>query len=238
MRGLERIPSESQLASAYGRLQAPQFRDVPVSVEDWALWSQWSRLDPRLAEIWCARMALDWRQVAPFALNAALRSLPWGAAAGVLFLQTKTQLPASSRKTFASWCHIVMDGIAPAAGEAFFIGQRAFAGRLMQEDARLSLGSYLKWGYFGREVLVNKAASRRNAATQLSAEKRRGLLEELIRDCGRTGRSITVRDYLDALGPGVSRRVAELDLQACPLLRSRGRGRGKLYLPKTAGGPA
>ena len=232
MQGLKRIPSDSQLAEAYDRLQAPQLRHQSVNVEEWALWSQWARLDPRLAEIWCARMSVEWTRIAPFSLGEALRSQPWPAAAGVLLSQTEGLIAGELKKPFIAWCAVVLHGVEPSNGEAFFIGQRAFAGKLLREDARLSLTSYTRWGYFGRELLVNKAVSRARPRTLLPVARRHEVLEELILECERRGASLGVQDYLEALGPGVARRVAELDLQRSPRLRSRGIGRGKRYLPR------
>jgi hypothetical protein len=116
-----------------------------------------------------------------------------------------------------------MSGFAPAEGEQFFIGLRAFGGEAMRLDAERSLATYLRWGYLGREILVNKASQRERVRTLLPLDARRRILEGLIRKFTR----LTVGDYLEAVGGGLSRRQAELDLRRCPRLLGRGRTRGR-----------
>lgn len=59
-----------------------------------------------------------------------------------------------------------------------------------------------------------------------SRDDRESVLRELLRSRER----ITVDDYLEALGPTVSRRVAQLDLQTFPFLKKRGKTQARFYV--------
>ncbi len=60
----------------------------------------------------------------------------------------------------------------------------------------------------------------------LSPDAREEILRQLLRDRER----ITVEDYLTALGPTVTRRVAQLDLQTFPFLKKRGKTQARFYV--------
>ena len=55
MIGLAKIPSAHQIQAVYTRFQ--ERAGLPVSEPEFALWSQWSRFDPRLAEQWVEAVA-------------------------------------------------------------------------------------------------------------------------------------------------------------------------------------
>jgi hypothetical protein len=232
VKGLTSIPTVSDLSEAYRKLQGGLEAVSAISIEEWALWSQWSRFDPRLAEQWIAGLVSRWKTIAPTALNEALRALPWPAAAGVLLDQAHAyefhgDAPGTQR-LFQDWSRCVMSGVEPAEGELFFLGLRAFAGDAMRQDAVRALKPFRRWGYFGRELLVNKAASRRGR-TLVPSEVRRQVLEELLRSRPR----ISVRDYMESLDWAVSRRQAELDLQKFRKLRAFGNTRNRFYRLKS-----
>ncbi|MCM2278647.1 MAG: hypothetical protein NDJ89_11290 [Oligoflexia bacterium] len=221
LKGLERIPSLDELAQAYSELQ--NAKDA-LPAERLALWSQWSRLDPRLAEQLVAHLSRYWRDLNPLELHTALVDQPWPAALGVLLEYAKER--AQEPRLMKAWNALVLSGIPVAEGELFFIGLRQFAGKLMREDARLSHKHYRRWGYLGRETLFNKAVS--GDKTRLAPEIRAQLLEELLSDRQR----ITVREYREALGGQITARMAELDLRAHPRLVPRSRTKGRYYLKR------
>lgn len=226
MRGLIKIPSEKELLAAYRQLQAPARAAKPPSVSSLALWSQWSRLDPRLAEILTAFLGANWSRIPPIEFHQALRSQPWPAAGCVLLEQIRSLEPPED-PLFERWYDCVTSGIEPAHHELFFIGLRKFGGRLMRSDAEIPLTPYLRWGYLGREVLRTKSARFQGAVTWVAPETRKRVLDDLI--ARRRGGRITVQDYETALGGWVSRRQAQRDLSAHPRLKPRGRTRGKWY---------
>ena len=156
MKGLVYLPQLKVLEQAYRKIQtAPE----SISESDLALWSQWTRFDPRLGEQWISTVIERWRSLSPLKLNEALRSQPWPAAAGPLFEQARVfwDWNREERRLFQSWCRLVMSGICPAQWEQYFIGLRAIAGEAMRRDAYAPLRTYTRWGYLGREVLLNKA---------------------------------------------------------------------------------
>lgn len=101
----------------------------------------------------------------------------------------------------------------------------------MFEDACFSLEEYRRWGYLGREILVNKQSIRVSGLKDgfhaaYASDVRRRILDELVRKNER----ITVEMYWDAVGRSISRRQAERDLARSSLLRTMGRTKGLYYL--------
>ncbi|MCM2324145.1 MAG: hypothetical protein NDJ90_12870 [Oligoflexia bacterium] len=221
MKGLARVPSLDELARCYSELQNTS---GPLPPAQLALWSQWSRLDPRLAEQLVAHLTLHWSTLNPLEVHAALLAQPWPGALGVLLEYAKEK--SDEPRLMRAWSALVLSGIPKADNELFFIGLRKFAGKLMLEDASLSHKYYRRWGYLGRETLFNKMAGKER--TRLSRELRTRALEELLRNRER----ITVREYRAALGGQITARVAELDLGAHPRLVARSRTKGRYYLKR------
>ena len=226
MKGLVEIPSLSDSQYAYQQLQT---RAEAITVAQLALWTQWARLDPRLAEQWIVHVSKFWKSYSAIEWNLSLRSQPWPCAAGPLFEQVRSLLlrDRAEKNLFSKWFQCVMRKIDPASGEQYFVGLRAFGGALMQKDAAQTLLPYQRWGYCGREILVNKSTSK-TFPTLSPAEIRKRILTELIEK----GNSIRTQDYLDALGGAMSRRQAELDLQHHPNLKSFGNTQAKTYRKK------
>ena len=230
MTGLERVPTLSDLGEAYLVLQNPQ---ALIDVSQWSLWSQWSRFDPRLAEQWVAHCARSWRSIPSGELNLKLSQLPWPHAGALLLAHVELFHLASKaeKKSFSLWSHSVTAGIEPSqAAELFFIGTRAFAGKQAWLDASRSLSIYKKWGYLGREILRNKAASQLGEKlTLVSAHVRRSVLNDLIQRQTR----IRVSEYRAALDGQVSLRQAERDLRGSAALRAVGETKGRFYVVRT-----
>ncbi|MBI2606907.1 MAG: hypothetical protein HYW49_12610 [Deltaproteobacteria bacterium] len=222
MKGLGQIPGQDVLETVYGRLQ----RSEPVSEGDYALYGQWSRFDPRLAEQLVSALARDWRRLSPVLLNEALRKQSWPAAFGVLLEYVVFHL-SSSRALFPRWRECVMHGIVPASNEAFYIGTRAFGGVLAFEDAAAATKPYRKWGYFARDTLVRRMAK---ASTLVTSGGRLTAIESLLRE----KRRFTVSDYVARLGHAIHRRQAQRDLEAHPGVLRVGRTRASFYV--AAGG--
>ncbi len=109
--GLGVIPNQTEIERAYSIL----LHDSPCAprTEDLAIFSQWSRFDPRLAEIWVRYLAQKWGTTNPISLRDAIESQPWpGAIAPLLefvkklFPTDKSQLP----RVFGHWSKIITDG--------------------------------------------------------------------------------------------------------------------------------
>ena len=229
MRGLNPIPTQLDLLKAYETLQA---HPDHISVSDLTLWTQWTRLDPRLGEQWIAHLGKTWRTISPIEFNELLKKTTWPSAAGPLLETVHTFYISNkdTRKLFMNWLNCVMSGIKTAQGEQYFIGLRAFAGKLMQEDVNHSIKLYRRWGYYGQEILINKAGKKlkENPRTLLPLETRLRLLNEYMK----VHESIRSKDYIELLGGCISQRQAELDLKAHSKLKPIGLTKGRFYRKK------
>lgn len=221
MKGLERIPSSADLTRASEALLFGE-----VSEADLATYAQWTRFDPQLGEIWISRILKSWRDLSPAHLNHAIRNQPWPAALGVL-LELATELGETRDPLlFKSWADCALSGVQPhPPAMQYFIGTRAFAGKLMREDAAKSLEPYSRWGFIGRESLFNKSSFK--PRTLISSDRRRAVLNELVA----TRPRLTVADYRQSLDGWVTPRQAELDLANHPGLRRVGNTRARFYVP-------
>jgi hypothetical protein len=95
------------------------------------------------------------------------------------------------------------------------------------------LRAYAKWGFFGKDWLINKALSFRshqNSPTQLGASAREAIRTSLLSEKKR----IQVEDYLERLGFAVSRRIAQLDLARDSRFEKIGNTRAAFFRPKAS----
>lgn len=224
MKGLVFIPSVSDLTKSYEKLQG---KPDSITVNELALWSQWARFDPRLGEQWIAHILKHWRTLSPIALNVELQERqPWPAAAAVLLEQARVfgHFPPKILLLFRRWCSCALTNIKRAQNEQFFIGLRSFGGKLMLKDAEMTAKPYQKWGFLGCDILINKAAKIKNR-TLLPLKLRKRIAIQ----CMKTGKKITVNDYMNALDNQISRRQAELDLA---VFRKIGNTKGRFYVMK------
>ena len=243
MRGLKEAPSVRQLAAAYSDLQ---FAKKALANKKLALYSQWARLDSRLGEILVEYIARFWRRHDPADLNSRLRLQAWPAAFGALLEHTpffwaqkerrerrgeaeKSRLaPARRRRAalFQKWSESVMDSIPPARGELFFFGAYGMGSKLQRKEASHATKLYRKWGYFGKDLLVNKAEPPQK--TLIPLPRRRLLLDQLLKRKKR----LKLEDYLAELSFQIHRRQAQRDLKSHPRLESRGRAKNRVYIQK------
>lgn len=235
MKGLSEIPSTAQLQQAYATLQSTLRTKVACSEADLALWVQWSRFDPRLAEQITAHIINYWSNLNPMVFNEKNRQQPWPALLGVIIEQARlfSHLPADQTRLFRAWSKVVMTHVDPAPWQQYFMGLRKPGGQLMQDDARYSLACYRQWGYLGREFFMNKAEAALNQTTAchhqhtlLSSTQRKQRLDELLKTQAR----LTVNEYRRALDFAVGRRQAELDLRNHPRLKPQGQTRSRVYV--------
>ena len=210
VKGLDRVPQNEDLMNAYNRLQSTN----DISAEAIGLWSQWSRFDPRLAELLLTYLKKNWQKISPVELNYFLKLQAWPTAIGVLCEHLKNNFEKDSNYSlYLKWMSCVMDQIAPAPFEQFFIGQRSFAGIEMRKDAQLAISFYRRWGYLGRDLLWNKAEVK-PFQTLLGKSSRVAILHRYLK----TNNRITVNLYCELCSFFISRRQAERDLSAHPFL--------------------
>jgi len=205
LKGLEKIPSQRDFLDAYEALSACIGRagcmGAGADAGKLVTWAEWSRFDPRLGEMIAAFFAKKWREIPVGPLKESLFAAAWPQALGVVLefaalVAMEVQGPAAQggRRAFRHWAGAVMEGVSPASWECFFIGLRPPGSETLLDDARLSLTQYKRWGYLGREVLINKAARLSGKITLVPAETRRMVLNDLAREHSRiTTRIISKR---------------------------------------------
>lgn len=227
MKGLNKIPNQKQLSKAYKVLQVLPHS---VCVKDLALWSQWVRLDPRLGEILIEYLSKFWEKQNPVEINQYLKRQAWPAAFGVLLEQVpfyysqKMKNQQWNKKLFLYWSKCVMTDITRAKGEQFFIGIYKAGGKLVKEECFYSIKPYRQWGYFSKDLLINKALSTNK--TLMPFSQRQVILDELLK----SHKKITVQDYLEKMNFQIHRRQAQRDLKNHKKLKLQGQTKGKYYI--------
>lgn len=228
MRGLKNFPQKKQVAQAIHTLQTLE----PTPEHLLSLYSQWARVDPRIAESLVYYLKNKWEFINPLQLNNELQKQPWPAAMGVILnfidlysdnrawhLKTRANM---SLKKFRLWSALVMSKIEPENYAQFFYGFRNFAGKIMREEASTNLLPYLKWGYLGCDLLVKTFDfPRRNPWPKADRLK---ILKKLLTK----NKKITVRDYRQALAFQISNRQAERDFIEIGA-RAKGKTKARVY---------
>ncbi len=223
MKGLISIPTHKKLASVYYKLQLARVQ----TEKNITLYSQWVRLDARLGEILIAYIAKYWKAHHPILLNKCIKTQIWPSVFGVLLEQTK--LYFSTNKTnddlllFKSWSECVMCGIEPASQELFFFDAYSIGSSLFYQEASHFTKIYRKWGYLGKDLMLNKTIS--TGKTLMSSQQRKTILEGLIQK----RKAITVNDYLSELNFQVHRKQAQMDLKEHKKLKPKGHTRNRIY---------
>ena len=219
MRGLEKIPSKQKLLRAYNQLLDHSTK--LASIRELCLWSQWTRFDPRLAELLISYICKFWKILPAPILNETLKTLPWPATFAVLCEYVKD---IQKDKVFNVWMKCIVSDIPPAKNELYFIGLQKFGGRQNFDNAVNALKFYRKWGFLSREYLTSKGKDR-GRKTLLPKSTRLGILKELLQKKNR----ITTQEYRQATHKLVSIRQAQRDLKKQDL-RAIGQTRGRIYI--------
>ena len=223
MKGLDKIPNQKKLSQAYKTLH---FYPHSIRIKNLILWSQWARLDPRLGEILVEHIAKFWLKYNPVKLNQSLKLKAWPSAFGVLiehvpFYQGQS-LRGEKRSLFSRWAECAMADVPKAQNEQFFIGLYKAGGRTMSEERLFSIKPYRQWGYFAKDLLINKAQSQN---TLIPLEQRRVIMDKLLR----AKKTFTVQDYLEKANFQIHRRQAQRDLKNHKGIKSFGRTKGTYY---------
>jgi len=229
--GLDKIPGIGDLEKCYDAiLQARVSKDHSLSLDRFSLFCQWTRFDPRLAEICVQYISESWKKINPIELYQAFEKQPWPNVVGVLleFSEKLVFLESPEESDlFQLWKQLITKRLKKSNWEQFFIGQRRIAGQMMLDDARFSLAEYQKWGYLSREILLNKKIENTHS---YSLQTRQQILKALVESSPR----ITTDAYWNALGQSISRRQAERDLRSCSLLKSIGETKGRYFVRKSS----
>ena len=108
MKGLEQIPQVSDIERAYQNLKTTQ---SVITIANLALWSQWTRLDPRLGELWIGWVGWKWEETSPLELSSELKKQPWPAAMWVLLEHIPLLIPSAQKgviQKYRAWMNLVM----------------------------------------------------------------------------------------------------------------------------------
>jgi len=217
------LPNRLQLQNAYEKLQ---WRFDSVTIAEIVLWSSWSRLDPRLAEILVSFLASHFTRINPYTLRIENLSSLNPQALAVMISFAKIKLKAEKKKDFSLWSTPILNGLLPATPQMFFLREGLPLPQKDVEEIETSLTPYLQWGFFAANSLVTqKNQSSKGSATLLAKDKRLKILRALLRK----GKKISVNDYLSACEGKLERRTAERDLKSYSGLKIIGSTRSRLY---------
>ncbi len=194
---------------------------TPTPEELLVLAAQASRKEPRLLWALVELLAGSYDRFNPLVLRRALARARWPATMGVAFEFARLVVRSAEMDDVARF---VLSGVRPAPNERYFLGTRAFAGRLARRDAEESLAEYLRWGYMSREEPLAKELTTQAHGT-LARPQRMNLLHRL----GEDTKEFALSDYLEALRGRASRRQATRDLATAPFLVRSGATRGAKY---------
>jgi hypothetical protein len=224
LKGLVYLPNSKDRAQAIHELQTNQ----NISIRKLVLYSQWSRLEPRIAESLVYYISQHWEDDSPLLLNKEILLSSWPQAMGVLLEFSEIYLiPKSKHTSYQHWSALVMNNISADYAGQFFYGLRKFAGKLMFEDARHSLKAYTKWGYLGREKLVKSDSKLQVKDCRKSWSKEVRL--SMLKDLAKTKRKFQISDYLNLLDHQISRRQAERDIASVKKIKASGVTRAREY---------
>jgi len=226
---LGRVPEgEAEIARLYHELaaigarvegrKAPWRHGKPAPEELLVLAAQAARREPRLLWALVELLARAYDRFDPLRLRRAALRARWPATVAVALEFARRAAPSEELE---AWSRLVTSAIAPARGERFFLGTRAFAGEQARRDAEESLSEYRRWGYLGREEPFAKELGLRAHGT-LGPAERRNLLRRIASRRG----VVTLVEYLEALGGRASSRQASRDLASADFLVREGRTRG------------
>lgn len=227
MKGIK-LPTVGRLIRAYELLQ---FHKGDIPVKSLILWSRWSRIDARLAELLVNFFAQKFARINPFEIWTENNALPQPETLAVILefselrLQDKNLLAA-----FSAWRETAIFNLKPAPLQLFYIPPGAPKPEKMRMEIKQSLKPFRKWGFAGMEgiALGSKTPhSQKRNRTLLDKSARLLILEKLARSKD----PFKVEDYLRACDFHISRRTAERDLKNHPTLRGRGSTRGRTYWP-------
>jgi hypothetical protein len=219
-----------ELASLGARVEGRRARwrfGRPSPEEVLVLAAQASRREPRLLWALVELLARRYDRFDPLRLRRAAARARWPATVAVALEFARRAAPSEE---LDAWARLVTSAVAPARGERFFLGTRAFAGAQARRDAEESLAEYRRWGYLGREAPFAKELGARAHGT-LGPAERRNLLRRIAARRG----VVTLAEYLEALAGRASRRQASRDLAAADFLARVGRTRGARW--RYAGDP-
>lgn len=223
------VPSRAELVKAYEFLQSLGVRNKSTaSPREIVRWTQWCRLDARLAELLVRYIANSFSKIDPFQLWRANETSAVPQALAVLAEFVRLELRAQNKglREFDGWCSAAIYDLSSAPPQMFFLRDGLIRPDLDYREIQRSLKIYLKWGFFGSdEIVTRKDDSLSGKTTFLKKPQRAAILNILLSK----NKTISVEDYIQASGGKIHRRTAERDLAAEKNLKQSGFTRGRRY---------
>ncbi len=219
------VPSREELQKSYERLQLGQ---QTVTAEQLVLWSQWSRLDPRLAQILVEYLQLKFQNINPMDVWSTNSGTPLPQALPVLceFVALRLRKKPTFAKAFSAWCRTCFGDLPAAPPQLFFIPEGVPNERRSFTEIGETLRPFAKWGFFSNEwIAEEKEVLTHPKATLMNAHSRQDCLKDLLKKKS----VVTVSDYIQACSGRIHRRMAERDLKSSPLVSARGFTRNLIY---------
>lgn len=215
------LPSINDLQMAYEHLGLASKK--AVRLEELILWSHWSRLDPRLAELLVLFFEQKFQSINPFKLSKLnlISPTPQALATLLEFTQQRIDLARHS-KLFELWKSIVNFEVKPATPQMFFAPQGRPDAAKLTEEILHAVGCSKKYGLLTKEW-IGKPKTKQQSV--LKKTERDNILNELMQKKS----TFTVKDYILACNHSIHPRMAERDLANCKKLRPIGRTRSRKY---------
>ena len=236
---LRRVPTPADLERLYwelaqrgaptvGRRRAWPYQ--PRTLEALlALAAEMLRYDPRLLGALVQLVVEREASIDPRALRAVMSEMRWPQSLLVVFELAK-------EATAERELHYMADYVAKGhrrldPPERLFIDAEVPGSRLARRKQGRNLRAYSRWGLLGTERPTVDAFRKRTVG-RLDTASRRGLAERLLAERG----EVSMADYLEAVGEGISRQQGASDLRALGLVPT-GRGRGAVWRPAAQRAP-
>ncbi|MEK7358290.1 MAG: hypothetical protein AAB250_17720 [Bdellovibrionota bacterium] len=224
------VPSRADLRKTYETLQ---FSKGPrsVSVRLIVKWSEWARLDVRLAEVLAIFIGNEFKRINPFELWQANRNSALPQALALILEFSKAGLRARGDRDllieFSAWAATVVESLKRGPPQMFFVREGPLKPSRDLSEIEFSLKVYRKWGFFGTDSVISqkRASGRSRSVTLLEKSQRERVLSRLLS----AGSKISVADYMAACGNQIHRRTAERDLAKASFARASGYTRNRRY---------
>lgn len=226
-------PTEKHLARMYHELgvrgascegTADPWPYRPKSDEELiCLAAEMARHDPRLFSILVKYLASSWDRFNPHIIRSFYVSMrsPQSIAVMAEFLIGSGTVKDEGEYFF----RYLQAGLKPAPLQFFFLNLYRTGGHLASRAADSPLAEYKKWGFLACEAPIIDEAGRAPIGTR-DAVSRKNILTKLFKK----GRRLKLSEYLAALGGGVSRQQALLDIKSIKGVRRTGSGRAAAWV--------
>lgn len=243
MRGLARLPKPAEFAEAYRKLEgsmeaSSDQNEIEALV---AIYSQWARLDPRLAEILTGFLRRNWQKLNMLVVMKKLSAEPWPRAIlvplrfveiEVTFEGEPRAVSGYERGALRALINAIDEAFPDCTNDLYFIPLQRPNRVITEEAVSLLSEPYLRSGYVGSVSLLAKGRLP-EGATVLSSGARGRLLHKIRNELAK-GETLTVAQYILRCRGLISRRQAQRDLEESDLFEPVGFTRNRRYRRRLA----